>query len=86
MTEGAKKRTDQICHGPVLVAGHQGWVRGAAFSGDGQSLVTADEERKIIFWDMLTRKPKQELNSGVQIYAVTMSPTADQFAFRFVVA
>src|SRR5882724_5510357 len=45
------------------LAGHQRWVRGAAFSGDGQSLVTADEERKIIFWDLATRKPKQELNS-----------------------
>jgi WD40 repeat protein len=62
------------------LAGHQRWVRGAAFSGDGQSLVTADEERRIIFWDIVARKSKQELNAGVQVYGLAMSPSADQFA------
>ncbi len=60
--------------------GHLRWVRGAAFSLDGQSLITADEDRKIIFWDVVTRKAKHEMNAGLQVYGLAMNPTADQFA------
>ncbi len=62
------------------MSGHQRWVRGAAFSLDGQSLITADEDRKIIFWDVLTRKARHEMNAGLQIYGLALNPTADQFA------
>jgi len=75
-------RTFALADGRRLheLAGHQRWVRGAAFALDGRSLITADEDRKIIFWDTLNQRNKQELNAGIQVYGLAMSPLGDQFA------
>jgi WD40 repeat protein len=75
-------RTFGVADGRRLLelAGHQRWVRGAGFALDGQSLITADEDRKIIFWDVPAQKAKQHLTAGVQVYGLAMNPTADQFA------
>jgi WD40 repeat protein len=75
-------RTFAVADGRRLheMTGHLRWVRGAAYSLDGQSLITADEDRKIIFWNVLTNKAKHDLNAGLQVYGLAMSPAADQFA------
>jgi WD40 repeat protein len=60
--------------------GHRRWVRGAAFGAGGQTLITADEDRKIFVWDVLTKRSKHEADAGIQVYGLAASPTGDQFA------
>jgi WD40 repeat protein len=75
-------RTYELASGRNLqnLAGHQRWVRGAAFSADGQTLVTAGEDRKLIFWDQHANRLVRELNTHLQVYGLAHSPAGDRFA------
>jgi WD40 repeat protein len=74
-------RTFAVADGRRLeeLVGHRRWVRGAAFAG-GQTLITADEDRKIFVWDTLAKRSKQEADAGIQVYGLAPNPTGEQFA------
>jgi WD40 repeat protein len=60
--------------------GHDRWIRGAAFTPDGQLLITADEASKLVYWNAATRQIVREINAGVQVYGLACAPLGDQLA------
>lgn len=42
----------------VVFSGHDSWVRGLAFSKDGQTLVTSGFDDTLIWWPLLDEKPE----------------------------
>jgi WD40 repeat protein len=60
--------------------GHLRWVRGAAFSLDGQTVATSGADRKLIIWDVRSGRKLQELSAQVQAYCLAASPSDARLA------
>ncbi len=74
-------RTFDLGDGRLLksLPGHLGWVRCAAFSRDGKTLVTAGEDRKVLFWNTTTWQLAREVNGPLQVFCLAYSADADRF-------
>lgn len=70
--------TNQLVVNATLVytfEGHNDWVHGAAFSPDGQMLVTVSEDKTIYIWDLTTGKQVARLTGHqASVNTVAFSP------------
>jgi WD40 repeat protein len=60
--------------------GHQDWIRTLAFSPDGQSLITAGSDRRILKWDLSTQRWSILATGDASIESIAFSPDGQRLA------
>ena len=59
------------------LAGHQDSIHAVAFSPDGQTLISASDDRNIHIWDVNTIKKKYTWFMPYEMYSVAISPNSE---------
>ena len=80
-----KKRGKPLPDGPITVGlqqaervldGHKEWVQAMALTPDGKTLVSGDDGRQVIFWDVPSGKEMRRWQVKGWVYALAVSPDA----------
>lgn len=76
LPEGSRSPADDQTVQPLLtLEGHSGWVRSAAYSPDGQHILTASDDGTVRVWDAQTGRPVRSLEGHTgRVWSAINSP------------